>query len=419
MNTKCCIRCNIIKNIQLFSKDNRQEDGFRNVCKDCRNSKNRLKNFKPDLKLTHKLCLKCKQTLSIDNFNLDRTKVDGYVKYCKSCRSVSNKISYIQHSQIKKKKSSDYYYNNKNKIRVATRARNKVRTKNDPFYCMKRRLRNRLYYALLNKNWKKNTRFTKYIGCSREELLKHIESQFLPGMSWDNQSTWHIDHIIPLSSAKTLDEMEKLCHYSNLRPLWAKDNIIKGSKLFATKKDYIVKQINFKEAKELVIKYHYSEKLPPSSYYFGLFCKKELVGVCTFALPTSPHYRTMLNIDKGQTILELNRLALKYNIKNEASLLISRCLKTFDKNTIIISYADTEKLHDGIIYQAANFKYYGLTEKRKEYYIKGMHSKTIADLGLDAPYRNRPQKHRYIYCLNGNYTDIKYKQAPYPKQISR
>jgi hypothetical protein len=49
-------------------------------------------------------------------------------------------------------------------------------------------------------------------------------------MSWDNKHLWHIDHIIPLSSAKTEDELKQLCHYTNLQPLWAADNIKKSNK---------------------------------------------------------------------------------------------------------------------------------------------------------------------------------------------
>ncbi len=53
------------------------------------------------------------------------------------------------------------------------------------------------------------------------------------GMTWKNKEFygWHIDHIVPLSSAKTEEDVYKLCHYTNLQPLWSKDNMSKGSKL--------------------------------------------------------------------------------------------------------------------------------------------------------------------------------------------
>jgi len=50
-------------------------------------------------------------------------------------------------------------------------------------------------------------------------------------MSWDNYGEWHIDHIIPLCSATTVEELEKLCHYTNLQPLWAEENLFKGGKM--------------------------------------------------------------------------------------------------------------------------------------------------------------------------------------------
>jgi hypothetical protein len=65
----------------------------------------------------------------------------------------------------------------------------------------------------------------------QEFLKKHLEIQFIEGMSWENQGKWHIDHKIPLSSAKTEEEVYKLCHYTNLQPLWAEDNLKKGSKI--------------------------------------------------------------------------------------------------------------------------------------------------------------------------------------------
>jgi hypothetical protein len=62
-------------------------------------------------------------------------------------------------------------------------------------------------------------------------LKEHIEKQFIDDMNWDNKGNWHIDHIIPLSSAKTEVELMKLFHFSNLQPLWASDNIKKSNKI--------------------------------------------------------------------------------------------------------------------------------------------------------------------------------------------
>lgn len=72
----------------------------------------------------------------------------------------------------------------------------------------------------------------KDLGCSVNELKIHLEKQFQSGMTWENQGTWHIDHIIPLSKFDLNDREQflKACHYSNLQPLWATDNIKKSNK---------------------------------------------------------------------------------------------------------------------------------------------------------------------------------------------
>lgn len=69
------------------------------------------------------------------------------------------------------------------------------------------------------------------IGCMPNDLKKHIESQFSKNMTWENHSQfgWHIDHRIPLDSAKTLKDVHDLCHYTNLQPMWWDENLKKGS----------------------------------------------------------------------------------------------------------------------------------------------------------------------------------------------
>ena len=72
----------------------------------------------------------------------------------------------------------------------------------------------------------------KLIGCSIEELKQYLGKQFTEGMSWQNYGKWHIDHIRPCASfdLKKLNEQKKCFHYSNLQPLWAKDNLCKGAR---------------------------------------------------------------------------------------------------------------------------------------------------------------------------------------------
>jgi hypothetical protein len=70
------------------------------------------------------------------------------------------------------------------------------------------------------------------IGCSKDNLRKHLESKFRDGMTWQNYGKhWHIDHIVPLISSKSVKQIKRLCHWTNLQPLTAFENISKGSKL--------------------------------------------------------------------------------------------------------------------------------------------------------------------------------------------
>ena len=93
-------------------------------------------------------------------------------------------------------------------------------------------MRSRLLSFLKTRNITKKDKTFDIVGCSPEFLKEHLEKQFISGMTWDNRSEWHIDHIIPLSSAKTEDELYKLCYYENLQPLWAEDNLKKSNKIF-------------------------------------------------------------------------------------------------------------------------------------------------------------------------------------------
>lgn len=97
---------------------------------------------------------------------------------------------------------------------------------------LKRNLRTRLYGALKG-NYKAGSAVSD-LGCTVEELKKHLEYQFKPGMDWDNHTKdgWHIDHIKPLASFDLTDSIQfkEACHYTNLQPLWAFENLRKGDK---------------------------------------------------------------------------------------------------------------------------------------------------------------------------------------------
>ena len=104
----------------------------------------------------------------------------------------------------------------------------------DIMFKLKQTVRGRIYKFVVSLNGKvpKKSKTFDIIGCSPEFLKEHLEKQFTEGMSWDLMGQYiHIDHILPLSLAKNEEDMYKLCHYTNLQPLWAFDNLSKGSKV--------------------------------------------------------------------------------------------------------------------------------------------------------------------------------------------
>lgn len=135
-------------------------------------------------------------------------------------RNVAARSAYIR----------SYREENRDAIRASANARKKVR-RNDPLVRMRDQVSSLVRMAFLSKGFRKGSRTESILGCTWEEFLVHIERQFLPGMTWENRHLWHIDHIIPLATAKTEADVIALNHVSNLRPMWAKENMQKKDKV--------------------------------------------------------------------------------------------------------------------------------------------------------------------------------------------
>jgi len=159
-----------------------------------------------------------------------------------TCRSKLNLIKTCQRSKdlttkqreernLKKKIKYGENWNSHEGRRKIKAEKRKIRLNNDINFRLADTLRSRLKHALKG-NFKSGSAVGD-LGCSIEQLKKHIESKFKTGMTWDNwtRNGWHIDHIIPLSrfNLSNKEELLKACHYTNLQPLWAKDNLSKGS----------------------------------------------------------------------------------------------------------------------------------------------------------------------------------------------
>jgi hypothetical protein len=163
-------------------------------------------------------------------------------KYLERKRVLANETYHRNRDAIREKRRAHYKENREQELKKrkkwASENRHKIleyqreKRKTDAMYALKADVRIRVWQLLKQKGPnKRKSRALELIGCTWETLKEHIERQFAEGMSWENRSDWHIDHIIPLSSAKDEDTVMKLFHYTNLQPLWAIDNLKKGHSL--------------------------------------------------------------------------------------------------------------------------------------------------------------------------------------------
>jgi hypothetical protein len=128
------------------------------------------------------------------------------------------------------KYSREYKQKNKDILRIKVREYSKNKYHTDINYRLSVILRGRLWKAISRESKKSSA--LDLLGCTIEELKIYLEQKFVDGMTWVNYGEWHIDHIKPCCSFDLTDlEQQKLCfHYTNLQPLWAKDNITKNGK---------------------------------------------------------------------------------------------------------------------------------------------------------------------------------------------
>jgi hypothetical protein len=161
----------------------------------------------------------------------NKQKVQEY--HLKYYAENSDKIK--QRTRIWAKENSEHISSKKkiyrNKNRESINRSFYLRRENDFLFRISQDMRNLIGLSIRKKKFSKTSKTENILGCSFEEFFTHIESQFTDGMSWENRSLWHIDHIVPLATAKTEEEILRLNHYTNLRPLWALDNLKKGSKI--------------------------------------------------------------------------------------------------------------------------------------------------------------------------------------------
>ena len=272
---KVCSKCNIKKELNEFGKDKKTKDGLYYCCKLCRKLESE-QYYKQNKKKINKMCKQYYEQ------NKDK-RIEQVKQYCKQnkekkleynkqyCKQNKEKIAkqqkqyYEQNKEKKLKRNKQYCKQNKEKIlkygkqyRKQNKEKlleqkkqyykqnieeiskyrkgyRKQRYQLDPYFKFVNNLRRRILSGIKAQNANKLAASNILLGCSFKKCRQHLESLFLEGMNWDNHGMfgWHIDHIIPCSSFDlTIPEEQKKCfHYTNLQPLWAKDNISKGNKI--------------------------------------------------------------------------------------------------------------------------------------------------------------------------------------------
>jgi hypothetical protein len=207
MENRKCIDCKESKLKCDFYVKNIKSGALQSYCKMCSNIRRRKRDQIFRSKNLHKrtpnkiecltTCSCCgKRKITTENFRIQTNGIN-YEKVCKSCKNVKLKERLLL----------------------------------DPIFKLKKEIRSVIRDGIKRNGYTKKSKTYDILGIEYEGFKIYFESLFSVGMSWNNHGEWHYDHIIPLSTSTTYDEVIKLNHYTNLQPLWAEDNLKKGSKI--------------------------------------------------------------------------------------------------------------------------------------------------------------------------------------------
>lgn len=243
---KWCPKCKTVKVLEEFSKSNTR-DGYNGTCKSCvniyRDSRRQSLNDRAREYYQENRDAKIQWARQYRESNSERVKLSKKTYYENNKEKILDYSKQFRLDNLDRYKEKDRLYNLNNRAKKAKQnkeyrqktiekyrdyIRNKYNT--DLEFKLRRISRGFVRRAFLAINTKKSDTTRKLLGYSPIQLKAHIESQFKEGMTWDNYGEWHIDHIIPISSANTLAEAIELSQLNNLQPLWGIDNIRKSNK---------------------------------------------------------------------------------------------------------------------------------------------------------------------------------------------
>lgn len=233
-NLKICKKCNIEKEVSNFYSCATCFDKYQGNCKMC----SKEYTSSDYIKTTDiKKCIKCELELSYLLFSKNKRSRDGYTNTCKKCVKKANKKWREANKEYIKQEKKNYYNKNKEHVIRKSSEYHLNKLNNNPIYKLISRTRTLIGNSFkrgCEKSFKKPQKSENILGCTMQEFVEHLQSLFTEGMTLENhgncEECWHIDHIVPISSAKTEEDVIKLNHYSNLQPLWRRDNLTKSKK---------------------------------------------------------------------------------------------------------------------------------------------------------------------------------------------
>lgn len=244
METKTCSNCRKTLFVDAFHKDKNRKDGLYPICKECRKNESRkyYEKHRDDIIKSRHLYYENNKELVAEHqkkyYMQNREKIlKGRKKYRLDNAekiSISKKNSY--NKKIEHYKESKRMWKKKNRDKL--NKRQKERLANDPVFKLKHYIRCSIYDSFSRKKYKKQEKTEKIIGCSLDFLCNYLKQTYYNnyGMEYNGTQKVHIDHIIPLATAQTEDDVYKLCHYTNLQLLNAEDNLKKRDNINFTLK---------------------------------------------------------------------------------------------------------------------------------------------------------------------------------------
>jgi len=213
---KICKLCNTEKPLAEYAKQKLASDGLQNKCKACQ------KRYRESNKKKQELYIK---KYRAENKERIAVSVKAYSE------NNSDKIAGYLASYYDKNRDSilERQKERKQDIAQVSKVYKKRRMREDPVYAMTHRLGVLMRNALKHNGNLKSMKTLDALGCTALQFKEHLEKQFLKGMTWDNRALWQLDHITPISSAKTEQDVYTLSHMTNIRPMWAKENMVKSN----------------------------------------------------------------------------------------------------------------------------------------------------------------------------------------------